>query len=400
MEKGQKLKLGIAYILIFLIALGLDMTGGVLKKDNTIEREEIGGDTIDVDLVLNVEELIEDYEIHLEVEPEKITKEKADAYFLEAIEEIELTFESTEIEREVPIQTSYDNGLVEAEWSFSPSGFLDSDGKMKEEKVPEEGVVITAKVVLACGIYETIYSFPFEIAKPKLTQWEIVEKSLEEWFSYQQGKEGESLFQLPEELEGFSLQWKEKKDFFAIKILCLEGISLILLIVGRKKEVENLERKRKQKRDLQYPEISNQLLVLLETGMTTRQAWHKMASQYKEKRKKLLVEESEVYEAIVRMDRLLLEGEKEKAAYEGFVKQMDTMCYRRLIRLLVNNLEKGSKDICQQLNIEAKQAYEQRLLTAKKIGEEASTKMLIPMMLMMVLVMLIVTAPAIMGFSI
>lgn len=51
MEKGQKLKLGIAYILIFLIALGLDMTGGVLKKDNTIEREEIGGDTIDVDLV-------------------------------------------------------------------------------------------------------------------------------------------------------------------------------------------------------------------------------------------------------------------------------------------------------------------------------------------------------------
>ena len=75
------------------------------------------------------------------------------------------------------------------------------------------------------------------------------------------------------------------------------------------------------------------------------------------------------------------------------------MYYRRLMRLLINNLEKGSKDICQQLNVEAKQAYEQRLLLAKKRGEEASTKMLIPMMLMMLLVMVIIMAPAMMSFA-
>ena len=67
---------------------------------------------------------------------------------------------------------------------------------------------------------------------------------------------------------------------------------------------------------------------------------------------------------------------------------------------LINNLEKGNRDICNQLSFEAKQAYEQRILLAKKLGEEASTKMLIPMMLMMVLVMVIVMAPAVMGFSI
>lgn len=398
MEKGEKLKLKIVYVLIFCMALVFDVTGGVLKKDNTIDRKQIGGDSVDVDLILNVKDMVEDYEIHLEIEPEKITKEKADACFLEVIEEIEEEFQS--IEREVPIQTSYAEGLVKAEWSFSPSGIIDSDGKIQIEKLSEENTLVTAKAVLKCGAYETLYSFPFQIAKPKLTEWEKLERALEEWFDNQQEKEGTDIFQLPEELNGVRIQWEEKKELFAVKILCLEGISLIVLQIARKKEKENLEIKRKQKRDLQYPEISNQLLVLLESGMTTRQAWHKMASQYKEKRKNLLAEESEVYEGIVRMDCLLSEGEKEKAAYDDFALQMDTMCYRRLVRLLVNNLEKGSKDICQQLNVEAKQAYEQRMLTAKKIGEEASTKMLIPMMLMMILVMIIVIAPAIMGFSI
>ena len=98
------------------------------------------------------------------------------------------------------------------------------------------------------------------------------------------------------------------------------------------------------------------------------------------------------------MDRRLTEGENERNAYETFVGQMDSMSYRRLMRLLINNLEKGSKDICHQLNVEAGQAYEQRLLLAKKLGEEASTKMLIPMMLMMILVMVIVMAPAMIGF--
>jgi len=48
----------------------------------------------------------------------------------------------------------------------------------------------------------------------------------------------------------------------------------------------------------------------------------------------------------------------------------------------------------------SEQAYEQRVLLAKRLGEEASTKMLIPLMLMMVLVMGIVMIPAIISFSI
>jgi len=396
MEKKDKWKLVIIYILVFIIALIADTSGGKLE-DGSIYRDEIGGDITDVDLVLNVEDVFEDYPVSLEVEPRRITQEEAEAYFLKAKEEIDMNFEK--IERKLTLRDAYVDEIIEAEWHFSPIGIIAADGKVQENEIPEEGVLITASVILSCGEYEEIYTFPFRLEKPELTQKELIERELSEWIMNQQQLEGENVFSLPKVLGGMSAEWHERKDYLSLKILALEGISVILLIYARKKEKENKIRKRREEKELQYPEIVSQLLILLEAGMTTRQAWNRIAYQYKEKRKKKLVEVSEVYEAIVQFDRLLCEGEKESTIYENFAVLMDSMSYRRLVRLLVNNLEKGSRDICNQLSLETKQAYEQRILLAKKIGEEASTKILVPMMLMMVLVMVIVMAPAVIGFS-
>ena len=65
----------------------------------------------------------------------------------------------------------------------------------------------------------------------------------------------------------------------------------------------------------------------------------------------------------------------------------------------MNSKSKGGSDLCQHLEKEASKAYEQRIMDAKKKGEEASTKMLVPLMLMMVLVMAIVIMPAIIEFA-
>ena len=53
-----------------------------------------------------------------------------------------------------------------------------------------------------------------------------------------------------------------------------------------------------------------------------------------------------------------------------------------------------------QLQEESRMAFEQRILVAKRRGEEASTKMLVPLMLMLMLVMAIVMVPALMEFQI
>lgn len=396
MERNEKIRLALAYVLVFFIALYMDLQDGVLSSSNEIQREEIGGESIDIDLLLDVEEILQDYEISVEITAMQVTEQEAEVYFVSAIETIEKDFE--DIQKKIPVKEMYENGVVEAEWSFSPAGLIGMGGEVQNEKIPQEGILITASVSLTCGAYEKVYQFPFRLEKTELTAREQVEAELSAWMEKEQKKEGKESFQLPEELLGYKVKWSEKKEFLSFKILCLEVISVVLLLFARKKEQEKAEKKQREQRELLYPEILNQLLILIEAGMTTRQAWQRMAYQYREKQKKKLVEDLEVYTAILQLDRRLQEGEKEKAAYESFAKQMDCMCYRRLVRLLVNNLEKGSRDLCQQLSLESKQAYEQRLLLAKKLGEETSTKMLIPLMLMMVIVMVIVMAPAVMGF--
>ena len=82
-----------------------------------------------------------------------------------------------------------------------------------------------------------------------------------------------------------------------------------------------------------------------------------------------------------------------------FAKEVDVTCYRRLMRILVANLEKGSADVCAYLEEEGRAAYEERILLAKRKGEEASTKMLIPLTIMLMLVMAIVLIPAMISFS-
>ena len=58
------------------------------------------------------------------------------------------------------------------------------------------------------------------------------------------------------------------------------------------------------------------------------------------------------------------------------------------------NLRKGIKGLTQMLRMEAIQAFEERKARAKRLGEEAGTKLLAPMFLMLAVVLVIVIVPA------
>ena len=52
------------------------------------------------------------------------------------------------------------------------------------------------------------------------------------------------------------------------------------------------------------------------------------------------------------------------------------------------------------LEYESSESFRERKETAKRLGEEAGTKMLFPMLLMMAIVFAIIMVPAVMKFSI
>ena len=87
-------------------------------------------------------------------------------------------------------------------------------------------------------------------------------------------------------------------------------------------------------------------------------------------------------------------GVTEAEGYENFGRRCDLQIYIRLGALLSQNLRKGTKGLSELLKLESIQAFEERKARAKRLGEEAGTKLLLPMFLMLAVVLIIVIVPA------
>lgn len=73
------------------------------------------------------------------------------------------------------------------------------------------------------------------------------------------------------------------------------------------------------------------------------------------------------------------------------------MPYMKLCSMLSQNLRRGNRYILDQLKLSSLDAYEKKRENIKKLGEEASSKLLLPMMLQFILVLVIIMFPALMS---
>ena len=90
----------------------------------------------------------------------------------------------------------------------------------------------------------------------------------------------------------------------------------------------------------------------------------------------------------------------QKKAYEELGEKCGILYYKTLSALLVQHLQKGSGDMGRILEEEAGKAQEIRRQQARILGEQASTKLLFPMILMLLVVFILLMVPAWLTFSI
>ena len=184
-----------------------------------------------------------------------------------------------------------------------------------------------------------------------------------------------------------NLQYMEYSSSYEIKVIVcgreLEfcGISLAIFAHYHDKEKKNSYEKEKIKQmKCDYPEIVAKLSLLVGAGMTVRMAWEKIVVDYRVRQKS---------------------GSKKRYAYEFMSEGLNMLIkeYMKFSSLIVQNIKKGTKELALLLTLEAKDAFEERKNMAKKYGEEAGTKLLLPMIIMLIVVMAIIMVPALMSFS-
>jgi len=141
--------------------------------------------------------------------------------------------------------------------------------------------------------------------------------------------------------------------------------------------------------------LVEELSLFLAAGVTFTEAARKMTENY-ERRKKQTGKVQEGYELWKKLSYEMRDGVREADAIMCFGKESGRKEYKKLALLLEQNRRQGSQHMIQQLEQENLIAFEMRKNQVKREGEEASVKLLFPMMGMLGIVIVILILPAMM----
>lgn len=297
------------------------------------------------------------------------------------------------VETDLNFVTTLEKYPVQIQWESDHYDVINVYGEIQKEHTREEGTLVEIRAVLSCGEEEALYVTNAVVyprtknAKEKLlAKIETLLVKEEE-----KTKEKES-FLLPESVDGEKIKWSKKPDMRGYYVLVLGMVSAGLIIALKKQNERKDEKMRREQMLTDYPEIMNKFTLLLSTGMTVKGVWEKIVRNYEEQKQSLGVRAA--YEEMCSAYYEMKGGISETEAYERFGKRCGVSIYIKFSALLTQNLRKGTKGIAELLQMEALQAFEDRKSRAKRLGEEASTKLLVPMFGMLAVVLVIVVVPA------
>ncbi len=166
------------------------------------------------------------------------------------------------------------------------------------------------------------------------------------------------------------------------------GIAIIgAVIYGPDRDIHEKIKKKYRMIRIDFPDFLNKLTLLIDAGMTVERAWEKIVTTNKSDRP--------LYDELERVWLDMKGGKSQSEAYEDFARRCRTPEISKFISIVLQNLRKGNAELVMILRVQGSDCWEMRKNEAKKLGEEASSKLLFPMMVMFVAILIIVLTPAI-----
>ena len=284
-------------------------------------------------------------------------------------------------------------------WESENTELVDSFGTVVNSGVSEEGETVWLKAVLTDGAHTQEYDIRVTVMPPVLNGDEqLKEKIMEACRRLDTRQKTEKELLLPEEVDGKKLSYYRERDT-DYTVIPFWGVLLAFLWAAREKMKEqNAKKQREQLLLLDYSEIVSKFMVFISAGMTIRTAWERIAVGYENTVQEGTRKPRPAYEEMCHTISQLKSGMAESRAYGEFGRRCGLQPYVKLAALLEQIRKPGSKNLKAALELEMVTAFEQRKNLAKKLGEEAGTKLLLPLFLMLGVVMVMMVVPAFLAF--
>lgn len=384
----------VAIILVMIVSSGL--LAGIInmlnRNDESLIIKRPSYDSDSKEIAIKLDDADGELEVLLDVAPVEFSKEE----FESRADETSLWVEEAVLLDNVGVNSvcsdlyfpeSDQNGF-DISWKSDCPEVISSWGKVYTENVGAE----SRKVKLTYTISYLDYQVSHEILVSVLSNDSNIYYRNE--FSELKKLESESRnlseFELPQEINGLKVSIAGIKDNKPLKVL-LFGIFVGVIMVTYRCCL--LGRAAKDRDDFlvkSFPDFVNKMCLYIESGMTIRGSLKQYTT--------VCENESILKQEIEYTINMLETGEEETLCYEQLGFRLGIPCYYRLFGDIAQNIRMGGRDLLKLMRASLITAREVKVEYVRKKGEQASTKLLLPMGLLLLVVMAIVVAPAIMTY--
>ena len=451
-ERVKKIKKRSIYCivagLIFAVLSIFTSNNSIYVRPNEIERGSYGTQKTPYLIKVDAENLAKNMEFTVSVSSKKYTREEADEVFAKKIESLKVDIlndnESLEnVNSKLSFKSDIGDG-IRASYAFEPKrldefydkyeirnskkatlsiatksdidGFkyfvdyqkvIDGSGNVNNEDFKANEfctghivIQLSADIKDKEGSYKSEkYLLPVRVTSKELSPIESFKVAFKKKLS-ESDKEtiDEDTIKLPSVVNNFKINYKEKNSI-AFLLMPLLGILVAILLDAREKEEEKEKAKRRIRLlEIDFSQIISKILLYVSSGMTIRNSFIRLAEQYQKSKKTEKTDEQRVaYEELVIVKNKLTSGYSEISAYEEMAKNINMRVYTRFLNIIIQSIKNGNKDLKSILNMEVQDALYERKQNAKKLGEEAATKLVLPLMMMLSIIMVVIMVPAFMG---
>ena len=401
-KKYWEKKMTISFLLAgggFLFAGFLTIKGLTEQEEivSTLSRNETGRGTQQYTLYVEVEIESETYSLEIAIEERKPTREQAEEQFFLIYERLRTIIVGENSSLDEVYESLYlperleDMGCT-IQWMSDTWEIITVDGEVKNKELSEPCIVyLTAEV--SYGDYQDIFYFSVQVY-PKREVEGIWIDEVGKQISIEDKKDLENpIVTLPKIVKEQKVTYYTSLRESGYSLGFLGVAAAVGLWVAMDYEIPKQKKRRQEELIREYSAIVSKLTLLIGAGMSIRLAWERIVEDNM-KKQRLGAAEQEMQVTYYELKQGVTEG----AAYRNFGRRIGLRPYRKLGNLLEQNLRKGSVGLTSLLEAEVVESFEIRKGRALMAGEEASSKLLIPMFFMLLIVLVICMVPALLTF--
>ncbi len=279
---------------------------------------------------------------------------------------------------------------IKVSWGIENSDLIGYDGEIGKN-VPRKGSLVKLTAIMELDKITENYQFYIKVFPEKKNsnlqgylQKHVDEKSITE-----------REVSLPKKIGGKAYRYFVKNTNYAIWIFPLALVIAIVLFIIKDKDLDKEVEERQKQMLRDYPNIVSKLLIYFGAGLSIKSALERIVYEYNKQKNEIHYAYEEMEIAITKMKS----GVSEATAIAEYGDRCGIHCYIKFANIIEQNLKRGSKDMVYALKSEVNSAVNTRKNSILKEGSEISTKLLGPMVIMLIISIVIIMVPAFLSIN-